>query len=98
MQYCYELYKSDTVNIETKISTIELLRVVGDRHVLTWIPEFLDDANLSIQAWVIGIIDQLLFSRLIHPEDVKDLLLQATEHANPYVREKASDLLSCLEE
>jgi hypothetical protein len=70
MQYCYELYKSDSVDIETKISAIELLRVVGDRHVLKWIPEFLSDRDPSIQSWGIGILDQLLFSRLIYPEDV----------------------------
>ncbi|AFY90678.1 hypothetical protein [Chroococcidiopsis thermalis] len=98
MQYCYELYKSNTVSIETKISAIELLRVVGDRHVLKWIPEFLSDRDPSIQSWGIGILDQLLFSRLIYSEDVKDLLLKATEHTNSYVREKAFGLLNCLEE
>ncbi|MFM2429391.1 MAG: hypothetical protein RLZZ511_604 [Cyanobacteriota bacterium] len=93
MKHCYYIFKHSE-NLDDRRSAIELLRVVGDRQVLKWIPEFLSDPDQSIQSWGIGIIDQLLFWELLFDEDVKEILELALTHENQYVRGQASRLLS----
>jgi hypothetical protein len=92
MNHCYEIFKCSK-NIVARRSAVELLRVVGDRKVLEWIPEFLDDPDLDIQSWGIGIIDQLLFWELVFDEDVQLILESALNHDNAYIREQAKLLL-----
>ena len=91
MQYCYDLYKSSAANMDTRRTAIELLRVVADYRVLPWIHEFLEDDDPSIQGWGVGVLDQLLFSNLVHADDsrVEALLRQISEHPSDYVRQTA---------
>jgi HEAT repeat protein len=97
MKHCYQIFKHSE-SLDDRRSAIELLRVVGDRQILAWIPEFLADPDPSIQAWGIGVIDQLLFWDLLFEEDVQEILELALTHDNQYVREKAACLLSKEEE
>jgi hypothetical protein len=97
MQHCYNIYKSSCDN-DARITAVELLRVVADARALTWVSEFLADPEPGIQFWGIGIVDQLLFSRLIEPEDAADIISQAVFHPNPDVAQKARDMQSIFEE
>jgi hypothetical protein len=88
MSYCYEIFKGPHA-IETRRTAVELVRVVADRRALPWISEFLADKDADIQAWGVGVLDQLLWSELIKPEESEDLLRAAEQHANEAVRERA---------
>jgi HEAT repeat protein len=93
MKHCYEIFKCSK-SLDARRSAVELLRVVGDRKVLEWIPEFLSDPDKNIQSWGIGVIDQLLFWELVFDEDVKSILESALNHDNSYIREQAKILLT----
>ena len=96
MRRCYEIY-STAAEIEDRRSAVELLRVVADRRVLPWIPQFLSDQDPGIQAWGIGVLDQLLWSRLVEPEECQKTLEIAEQHTNPDVRDKAAFIREFLE-
>jgi hypothetical protein len=93
MKHCYKIFKYSN-NLAARRSAVELLRVVGDRKVLGWIPEFLADPDPDIQSWGMGVIDQLLFWELLFDEDVRPILESALNHDNPYIREQAELLLT----
>ena len=86
MLRCRELAQLPN-DIETRRSAVEFLRVVADRRVLSWISEFLDDDDPGIQNWGIGVLDQLLFSDLVEPDEAEALLEKAERHENSGVRE-----------
>ena len=88
MKHCYDIYKSEE-DVDIKRDAIELLRVVADRRALGWVGEFLDDPDKGIQIWGIGLLDQLLCSDLIEPEEAEFFLKRAENHNNPGVRQKA---------
>ena len=88
MRYCYDIFKSD-LPLEVRRFAVELLRVVADKRATGWIDEFLNDEDAEIQAWGAGVLDQLLWSDLVEPEDVEHLLLKAETHSNIGVRERA---------
>ncbi|MCB0127473.1 MAG: HEAT repeat domain-containing protein, partial [Caldilineaceae bacterium] len=69
MQYCYEIYQTDS-DIERRRGAVELLRVVADRRVIPWLEEFLTDPDRGIRMWAFGIIDQLLWSEIVEEEEV----------------------------
>ncbi len=60
MKYCYALYRSSP-NLNTRRSSIELLRFIADRRALQWVPEFLSDDDPTIQNWGAALVDQLVF-------------------------------------
>lgn len=97
MKHCYEIYKN-TNDIEVKRSAVELLRVVSDRRVLEWIPEFLSDPDEGVQNSGIGVVDQLLFWQILHDEDVRPILESAMNYSSEYVRKQARWLLSAEDE
>jgi hypothetical protein len=76
---------------------VELVRVVADSRALPWVAEFLDDEDTVIQAWGVGVLDQLLWSRLIEPEEAEDLLRIAERHQNGAVRDRAEFIRSFLD-
>ena len=88
MRYCYEIFKGPQ-KLTVRRAAVELLRVVADRRALPWIPEFLEDSDADIQSWGIGVLDQLLFSELIWPEEAEELIKMAERHQNQLVREGA---------
>ena len=97
MEECYRIFK-ESEDIDEKIDAIELLRVVADKRVLKWVPEFLKYENPGIQNWVIGIIDQLLFSNLCDEEDVAEILDKARNHSSEYVRDKVEGMYLMIEQ
>lgn len=86
MSYCYEIFNGPG-SIGDRRLAVELVRVVADRRALPWISEFLQDEDAQIQAWGAGVLDQLLFSYLVEPEEAEDLLKIAEQHENAAVRE-----------
>jgi hypothetical protein len=88
MSYCYEIFKGSQ-KVATRRAAIELLRVVADRRALPWITEFFDDSDPDIQAWGIGVLDQLLYSELIWPDEAESLIKTAELHQSARVRDGA---------
>ena len=88
MLRCREI-ANDATDPEERRTAVELLRVVADRRALPWISDYLDDRDEGIQFWAIGILDQLLRSELIEPEEAEGLLQIADRHPNAQVREQA---------
>lgn len=88
MKHCYDIYKSDAP-LQDRRQAVELLRVVADRRAVGWIVEFLEDEDEEIQGWGAGVLDQLLWSGLVQPEEVEPLLQKAEVHENSYVKERA---------
>jgi hypothetical protein len=88
---CYEIFKGPN-SVETRRTAVELLRVVADRRTLPWISEFLQDDDTLIQAWGIGVLDQLLLSELAEPEEAEEILRAAEQHCNESVRERTESI------
>ena len=84
MEYCYEIYKSNT-EIERKILAVELLRVAADERAIPWIKEFLLDSTSQIRGWGFGIVDQLLWSKLVDEDDMSELLELAESIDDDYL-------------
>jgi HEAT repeat protein len=91
MSYCYEIFKTHE-DIETRRIAVALLKHGADRRALPWISEFLEDEDAQIQVWGVSVLDQMLFSYLIEPEEAEDLLRKAEQHENEAVRERADDI------
>lgn len=84
--------------IHTRRSAVELLRVVADGRALPWVSEFLDDEDAGIQQWGIGVLDQLLWSELVEPEEAEAVLERAARHENEGVRDRVEFIQSYLRE
>jgi hypothetical protein len=95
MKYCYNIYHSSQ-DIENRRSAVELLRVIADERALPWVKEFLQDPDIGIQNWGAGLLDQMMWSKLVDPEDAEDLIVCAEQHANEKVRETAAFIRSFL--
>jgi hypothetical protein len=88
MVYCHDIWKS-SASIEVRRSAVELLRVVADHRALIWIEQFLADQDEGIQICGAGVLDQLLWSYLVSPEEAEPLLVCAENHITAAVRECA---------
>lgn len=91
MLRCRELFASSS-DLSVRRSAVELLRVVADARALPWIIDFLADPDAEIQLWGVGVLDQLVFSRLVEPSNCTQLLELALRHSNAGVRERAAEL------
>ena len=88
MSYCYEIFKGQQ-ELENRRAAVNLLRVVADHRALPWIKGFLDDSDPVIQSCGIGVLDQLLWSELVEPEDAEEFIQAAETHGDQHVRERA---------
>lgn len=88
MAYCHDIWRS-SASIEARRSAVELLRVVADHRALGWVEHFLADEDYAIQAWGVGVLDQLLWSNLVSLQEAEPLLVCAENHTTPAVRERA---------
>ena len=95
MKRCDEIFRTSK-DLDQRRTAIELLRVVADKRVLPWIQEYLDDSDAGIQQWAAGIVDQLLWSELIAPEDCSVLLSEMETHHNTAVQKTAEWIRSFL--
>jgi hypothetical protein len=91
MERCHEIYGS-TARIERRRAAIELLRVAADHRALPWVRHYLDDPDPEIRSSGVGILDQLLFARLVDEAQCAELLAHARQHADPLVREKVAEI------
>lgn len=97
MERCYEIYQNEKDH-DARVDAIELLRVVADRRALPWIKGLLEDPDDSIQSWSAGIVDQLLWSHLVDPEECEELLQLMRNHSNKQVLERYSFIMEYLNE
>ena len=88
MVYCHDIWKS-SASIEARRSAVELLRVVADHRALVWDQQFLADEDEAIQICGAGVLDQLLWSYLVSPEEAEPLMACAENHITIAVRERA---------
>lgn len=93
---CVEIYRDDP-DVERRRMAVELLRVVATGEDLPLVGEFLADPDASVQNWGIGMLDQLVWSRLVDPDEVEPYLRAAAEHPNEYVREKHGEIRAYLD-
>jgi hypothetical protein len=85
MQRCFEIY-SQSESIDSRRKAVELLRVVSDARVLSWLDGFLDDPDCNIQYCGAAIVDQLLWSSIVQPEKCRHVLAKMADHSNSAVR------------
>ncbi|QDU25296.1 hypothetical protein ETAA8_03600 [Anatilimnocola aggregata] len=97
MERCVELARSQG-DSDTRSIAVELLRVVADARGLAWAAEFMQDADLGVQVWAAGIVDQLLWSRQAEPAACAELLSTMEAHSNPEVRHRAEFIRTYLAE
>lgn len=93
---CRELARPPN-EMETRRNAVELLRVVADGRALPWVSEFLDDEDPAIQAWGMGLLDQLLWSELVEPDEAENVLRRAERHGSDGVRHRADVIRSYLQ-
>jgi HEAT repeat protein len=97
MERCRDLSRTDP-DADRRRSAVELLRVVADRRALPWVREYLDDGDAGVQLWAAGIVDQLVWSDLVEPEECADLIAAMSSHPNEGVRRMAEWIQSFLRE
>jgi hypothetical protein len=97
MTRCRELAQPPH-EVEIRRSAVELLRVLADRRALPWVSEFLDDEDPAIQAWGMGLLDQLLWSEMIEPDEAETVLRRAERHQSDGIRERADAIRGYLRE
>ena len=59
-------------------------------------PSSVAPVDLHVQSWGIGVLDQLLWSELIEPEEAQEILEKAAHHENGAVREQVESIQSFL--
>ena len=84
---CLEIWRSDGDPTRRQLA-VELLRVVATAEDLELIEEFLGDDDPLVQVWGIGVLDQLVWSHQVEPEDAEPLLVLGATHSNADVRER----------
>jgi hypothetical protein len=97
MERCYSIFR-ESEDLAERRSAVELLRVVADRRALPWVSELIRDSDLEIQAWAIGLVDQLASAQLIAPEEAAAILASLTDHPNPRVQETVQFIREYLDE
>ena len=95
-QYCYEVYRSEA-SLEARRTAVELLRFIADSRALPWVEEFLATEDEEIQDSGLALIDQLLFSSRVFPEECMPLLDTAEQHANSHIRVRAAEIKRSLQ-
>ncbi|MEV0650839.1 hypothetical protein AB0I28_36855 [Phytomonospora sp. NPDC050363] len=92
---CLEIYRGDP-DADRRHLAVELLRVVATAEDLPLVAEFLADADRVVQAWGIGVLDQLVFGDLVDADDAEPYLRVGEGHGNAFVREKCGELREVL--
>lgn len=92
---CVEIWRSDDAPTRRQ-TAVELLRVVATADDIDLIADFLGDPDELVQVWGFGILDQLLWSNQVDPDDAEPMLATAANHSNPAVRERCGFIRSYL--
>ncbi len=91
MQRCYEIFENSE-SIEDKRNAVYVLKYISDRRVLPWIEKFIQYSDEGVQNWGVEIIDQLLYTNIIEPDDCVHLLDLIHNHENAHVRKIAKSI------
>ena len=83
---------------ERAARAVWLIKHIANPCALPWIEGFLRDDNVA--GWGIGVLDQLIWTRAIDPEEpaIMPLLEFAERHSNENVREQAANIRAYLDE
>jgi hypothetical protein len=93
MERCREIFREPSDGQEAA-DAINLLKMVADRRVLSWIPEFMQSENVGVRVWTLGILDQLLIMQeAITPKEAAPFFKQALADPSKDVRDQASQFL-----
>ena len=93
MERCLEIFRSP-IDEQEAADAINLLKMVADRHVFEWIPEFMDSGNVGVRVWTLGIIDQLLIMQeAITLEEAMPFIKQGLTDPSENVRHQAQGIL-----
>jgi HEAT repeat protein len=93
MERCREIFRAPADEQEAA-DAINLLKMVADRRVLDWIPEFMQSDNSGVKIWALGILDQLLvMQESITPEEAMPFFKQALADPSKSVRDQATQFL-----
>ena len=98
MERCREIFRSP-IDDQQAADAIGLLKMVADRRVLEWIPEFMVSENEGVRTCTLGIIDQLLImEESITSEEAFPFFKQALSDPSNMVRAQASRILDTFAE
>ncbi|HEY9787507.1 MAG TPA: HEAT repeat domain-containing protein [Candidatus Obscuribacterales bacterium] len=86
MEYCYQIYRSEA-DLSIRRRACELLRAIADHRALPWAEQLLSDEDPEIQGWGGAMVDQLMYCRLVDPDQCADLLKVMSLHPNKTVRQ-----------
>jgi hypothetical protein len=86
LEAAYEQYKVSSG--ERAARAVWLIKHICHPRSTAWIEEFLLDDNVA--GWGVGVLDQLLWSHSVEPEDVEHLIALAEQHEIESVREQAA--------
>ena len=93
MERCLEIFRAPCDEQEAA-DAINLLKMVADRRVLDWIPEFMASETVGVRVWTLGILDQLLIMQeAITPEEAVPFFKQALADSDKNVRDQAAQFL-----
>jgi hypothetical protein len=95
MERCLDVWRGNA-DAGSRRAAVELLRVVADRRALAWVTEFLRDPDEGVQTWGAGVVDQLLWSGQVDPEECGPLVEIMQGHPNEGVRRYAELIRSFL--
>jgi len=87
MSRCYEIFQQ--AHTKDASRTVELCELSPIAEPPLGSRSFLRTATLTSRHGVFGLLDQLLCSEVIEPDEVEDLLRTAEHHENGAVREQA---------
>jgi len=96
MERCLEIFR-EPADPQQAGDAIYILKMIADRRVLDWVPEFMASENESVRVWTLGILDQLLvMQEAITPEEAAPFFEQALADPSDNVRNEASRFLEDL--
>ncbi len=89
MERCLEIFR-EPLDAQQAGDAIHVLKMISDRRVLAWIPEFMASENEIVRLWTLGILDQLLIMQeAITPEEAAPFFKQALADPSGNVRNEA---------
>jgi HEAT repeat protein len=96
MERCLEIFR-ESADPQQAGHAIYILKMIADRRVLDWVPEFMASENEAVRVWTLGILDQLLvMQEAITPEEAAPFFKQALGDPSDNVRNEASRFLEDL--
>jgi hypothetical protein len=96
-QRCLEIYTTET-RPSRRRGAVELLTAIGDRSTLPWVATFLGDKDESIQGLGASVLDALVWTERIEPDEAEQFLSLAEASDSSSARETAARIRKYLKE